>query len=80
MTGFWRTIYYYLGIYDYYPENIPKENIKRKEETIKELKKVFEKHHLYKNKIKFDEVLLQLILTNKSATFDDLIKKNIGLL
>ena len=78
--GFWRMIYYALGVYDYYPENIPEKNIRKKQEMLKELKKVFERHYKYENKIKFDNCILQLQLTNKSSTFEKLINKNIGLL
>ena len=80
MTGWWRLLYKALGIYNYYPEHIPEQNIKRKQGMLQELKEIFERQKMYENKIKFDNVLLQLQLTNKTATFEQLIKKNICLL
>ena len=80
MTGWWRFFYKTFGLYDYYPENIQDKYIKKKSEMLKQLKELFEKHHKYENKIKFDNCILQLQLKNKSVTFNDLINKNILLL
>jgi len=80
MTGLWRFLYKTLGIYDQYPENIPDKNIKLKTKMLQELKEIFEENHKFYYKLQYNSCVLQLQLTNKNMTFDDLIKKNIGLL
>ena len=79
--GLWRGIYKLMGMYDNYPETIPQDNINKKNMMIKELKSVFERHHIYKNKILFDLCVLQLKLMNsKKNTLDMLVNLNIKLL
>lgn len=79
--GLWRGVYKLLGIYNSYPETIPQDNINKKNMMIKELKTVFEKHHIYKNKINFDLCVLQLKMKHsKKNTLDMLVNLNIKLI
>jgi hypothetical protein len=78
--GVWRAIYYYCGIYEWYPEKISDKDIKLKTKMLEELKEIFEENHKFYYKLQYNSCVLQLQLTNKSMTFDDLIKKNILLL
>ena len=79
--GFWRSIYKTLYIYDWYPEKIPQENINLKNKMLKELKKVHELHFQYRNKLKYDNVILQLKLINsKKDTLKILLNLNVKLI
>ena len=79
--GFWRGAYQFFGIYDWYPEKVEQQDITNKNNMIIELKKLFEQHETYENKLKFDLVCLQLkMMHSKNKTLQFLIEKNIKLI
>ena len=81
MPGIWRSIYKFCGVYNWYPEKISEENINLKNKMLEELKQVHETHFQYKNKLKYDIVVLQLKLVNsKKNTLNILLNLNVKLL
>jgi hypothetical protein len=81
MPHIWRSIYKFCGVYDWYPEKIPEEQINLKNKMLEELKQVHESHFQYKNKLKYDNVIHQLKLINsKTNTLDMLVNLNIKLI
>jgi hypothetical protein len=78
--GFWRGAYQFFGIYDRYPEKIEQQDIDNKNNMIIELKQKFEEHIIYKNKLKYDLVCLQLKMMHSKNTLDMLVNLNIKLI
>lgn len=73
--GWWRNIYYYLGIYDYYPENIDIKDVANKNNMLVELKTEIEKSRKFEYRIIYEEVLAELVICNQLARY--YINKNI---
>ena len=55
--GFWRYLYKRLFIYDYYPDEIPKQNIENKDKLLNEFKEYTNHQYILYYKLHFNEVL-----------------------